>query len=135
MPSSLRRPEERRTIFLTLFRTLAEADASMSSGNRREIQAAIDQVGSAFDLYSSRLHQDERVEEDPFDAFEETRRAILRTLSTLLMSMDRSLSRGDLDMVGAALRQAQEAVRVVAGLDHERSPSGIRSRFPRRPGA
>ena len=106
----------------------------MSSGNRRDIEAAIDQVGSAFDLYSSRLHDDERVEEELSDApFVETRRAVMRTLSTLLMAMDRSLSRGDLGMAASALRQAREAVRVVAGLEQDRSPSGIRPRFPRRP--
>jgi hypothetical protein len=115
-----------------LYRTLAEADASIRSGDKDRIEAAFERVENLFDLYSRR-YADNEGDEEAASAIE-VRRTIERTLSTLLRAIDRSLSSGNLDMARAALRQAGEAINVTAELDNEhRLYSGIRRRFPSKP--
>jgi soluble cytochrome b562 len=131
MPSSTTSREERRRAFILLVKTLGEADVSLRSGEIDEIETAVGRVADAFDLYWERCQEDIGGPPIPTPTAE-ARVAILRTLSTLLAAMDRSLAKGDLKTVKAAIEQAREAVEVTASLDRTPGSSGIRQRFPQR---
>jgi len=121
---------ERRAAFLLLGRALAEADASVSHGDVRRIEAAVKEVGKAFDDYSNRCRE-ELVQTTSVSPLVGARLAMLRSLTTLLSDLERSISDGDFDSVEAAIEQAREAVELAAEFERASRQSGIRHRFPK----
>jgi hypothetical protein len=114
-----------------LLRTLHEADASVSLGEVRSMEASVKKLGKAFDLYWSRCQAD-IAEPLPATPAMEARRMLLRSLAALLNEIEGSIATGDIDSIRAAIRQAKEAVEDTAALDGAPRQSEIRSRFPSR---